>query len=216
MTELTAESHLSFMEELHEQRWDDHRYYHRSRVNQSLHLLSACCFLTTYALIPVNPLAAAIFGWVIAMWPRQIGHFFFEPKGYDEINHVTFEKKEEIKVGFNLRRKVILFAVWSGIPLLLRVSPDVARFVESLSGYRSYQQQLGVLWLALAFAGVMARTLWLCATRNLQTGLVWCTKILTDPFHDITMYYSAPLHLLRGEWLDPMDHVAARTEEQPH
>jgi hypothetical protein len=36
-----------------------------------------------------------------------------------------------------------------------------------------------------------------------MTGLVWATKILTDPFHDIKLYYMAPLHLLRGELIDP-------------
>ena len=97
MSEHTEARPLSFLEELREQRWDDHRFYHRSRVNQTLHLFSACCFLTTYVLIPVNPIVAAIFGWVIAMWPRQIGHFFFEPKGFDAINQVSFEKKEDIK-----------------------------------------------------------------------------------------------------------------------
>jgi hypothetical protein len=34
-----------FFELLREQRWDDHRYYHHSRVNQSLHLLSAISFV---------------------------------------------------------------------------------------------------------------------------------------------------------------------------
>ena len=33
------------------------------------------------------------------------------------------------------------------------------------------------------------------------------TKILTDPFHDIWLYHRAPLHLLRGELIDPMAHV---------
>ncbi len=40
--------------------------------------------------------------------------------------------------------------------------------------------------------------------RDLQAGLVWCTKILTDPFHDLMLYYKAPLYLLRGERIDPM------------
>jgi len=31
----------SFLRALEIQRWDDHRYYHHSRINQSLHLLSA-------------------------------------------------------------------------------------------------------------------------------------------------------------------------------
>jgi hypothetical protein len=35
-----------------------------------------------------------------------------------------------------------------------------------------------------------------------QTGLVWATKILTDPFHDIKLYHKAPLALLRGELID--------------
>jgi len=30
-----------------------------------------------------------------------------------------------------------------------------------------------------------------------QTGLVWLTKILTDPYHDIKLYHRAPLLLLR-------------------
>ena len=32
---------------------------------------------------------------------------------------------------------------------------------------------------------------------------MWVTKILTDPFHDIKLYYKAPLYLLRGELIDP-------------
>ena len=30
----------SFLEALRIQRWDDHRYYHHSRINQALHLLN--------------------------------------------------------------------------------------------------------------------------------------------------------------------------------
>ncbi len=40
--------------------------------------------------------------------------------------------------------------------------------------------------------------------KDVQTGLVWMTKILTDPFHDIKLYHKAPLYLLRGELIDPM------------
>jgi hypothetical protein len=192
---------MTFIEELREQRWDDHRFYHRSRVNQSLHLLSACCFVTTYVLIPINPIAAAIFGWVIAMWPRQIGHFWFEPKGFDEINGVTFEHKEEVKVGFNLKRKVMLFVAWCTVPFVLWLRADFFGAVNPANGFA---HNLGVMWLLLGFAGLMIRTLYLCVTRGMQTGVVWCTKILTDPFHDIMIYWRAPLHLLKGEMLDPM------------
>jgi hypothetical protein len=34
----------TFLKTLHEQRWDDHRYYHQSRINQALHLVSALSF----------------------------------------------------------------------------------------------------------------------------------------------------------------------------
>lgn len=68
-----------FFELLRVQRWDDHRYYHHSEVNQALHLLSAISFLCAYALIFGNPALAGLIGWLISMTSRQIGHFFFEP-----------------------------------------------------------------------------------------------------------------------------------------
>ena len=105
-----------FFAELKKQRWDDHRYYHHSRINQTLHLVSALSFLTAYVSIFINPAAAALIGWLLAMVSRQAGHFFFEPKGYDEVNHATFEHKEDIKVGYNLRRKVVLLSIWALSP----------------------------------------------------------------------------------------------------
>jgi len=42
---------MTFMEELRQQRWDDHRFYHHNRINQVLHLLSACCFLVSYVML---------------------------------------------------------------------------------------------------------------------------------------------------------------------
>ena len=198
---------LTFLEELKEQRWDDHRYYHQSRVNQSLHLFSACCFLTTYVLIPLNPIAAALLGWVVAFWSRQIGHFFFEPRGYDVVNHTSFEHKEEIKVGYNLQRKVALLVLWLATPVALWLSPKVG-LRPPFESTRAFVDQLGVVWLWLAGVGLLARTLWLCFTRNVQTGVVWFTKILTDPFNDVRTYYRAPYYLfLKGEWLDPMLHA---------
>ena len=32
--------------------------------------------------------------------------------------------------------------------------------------------------------------------------MVWAVKVLTDPFHNIALYYKSPLALLRGEWID--------------
>ena len=54
-----------FLTALREQRWDDHRYYHHSRINQSLHLLSALSFLVAYALLFVDPPLAALVAWLV-------------------------------------------------------------------------------------------------------------------------------------------------------
>ena len=66
-----------FLQALEVQRWDDHRYYHHSSINQSLHLVSALSFLCAYFLLFTNPVAAALIGWLVAMVSRQIGHFFW-------------------------------------------------------------------------------------------------------------------------------------------
>src|SRR5690606_4531010 len=119
-----------FLEALREQRWDDHRYYHHSRINQSLHLVSAISFLCAYAMVFWDPAVAALVGWLGAMTSRQIGHLFFEPKGYDEINHATHEHKEEIKVGYNLHRKIVLLTVWALSPLVLFADPSLLGIFE--------------------------------------------------------------------------------------
>ncbi len=69
--------------------------------------------MCAYVLALRDPAAAALVGWLVAMTSRQIGHLFFEPKGYDAVNQATHEHKEEIKVGYNLRRKVVLLAIWA-------------------------------------------------------------------------------------------------------
>ena len=107
----------NFLQELRTQRWDDHRYYHHSRINQSLHFVSAASFLIGYVMIFFDPVAAALIGWLVSMTTRQAGHFFFEPKGYDHVNDATHQHKEEIKVGYNLQRKVVLMTIWALSPL---------------------------------------------------------------------------------------------------
>jgi len=197
---------MTFREELETQRWDDHRLYHQSRVNQTLHLFSACTFLVCYALIPFHPLAASVLGWVVAMWGRQIGHFFFEPRGFDTVNQMGFDEKESVKVGFNLYRKILLLCAWGAVPVALWVSPDLGGLLPP-AGPGDLADRVGWAWIGVAGAGLLARTGWLMVTRSPQTGAAWFTKILTDPVHDIQMYWSAPLWLARGQWIDPMDHV---------
>jgi hypothetical protein len=198
---------MTFREELRRQRWDDHRYYHHSRINQTLHLFSSVCFMTTYTLLFIDPGAAALLGWVFAMWSRQIGHFFFEPKGFDAVNGTTHEHKEDIKIGYNLVRKRILLGIWALIPAVLYLKPDFWGLLVPHTDGEGYLHNLTLVWLALAFGALVFRTVQLFFIHNAQTGLVWATKILTDPFHDFRIYFKSPLHLLRGELIDPMIHV---------
>src|SRR5262252_10891019 len=128
------------------QRWDDHRYYHHSRINQSLHLVSAVSFLSSYVLLFTDPVAAALIGWLVAMTSRQIGHFFFEPKGYDHVNHATHAYKEEVKVGYNLRRKVVLMGLWAASPLLLWVDPTLFGLLRQPTSGTDFLHRLGLLW----------------------------------------------------------------------
>jgi hypothetical protein len=193
----------SFWQALQTQRWDDHRYYHHSRINQSLHLLSATSFVCAYGLMFSNPAAAALLAWLVSMTSRQAGHFFFEPKGYDVVNQATHEHKEAIKVGYNLKRKVVLMAIWALSPAVLWLDPTLFGIYDNPSG-ADFVQHVGQVWLAVGLGGLVFRTVHLFFIKDVQTGLVWATKIITDPFHDIKLYYKAPVYLLRGELIAPL------------
>jgi hypothetical protein len=193
----------SFFDALRTQRWDDHRYYHHSRINQALHLLSALSFLAAYAAAFKNPALAALIAWLVAMVSRQVGHFFFEPKGYDEANRATHEHKEAIKVGYNLKRKAVLLAIWAASPALLWIDPTLFGWFKPALGGSEFIQHVGQIWLLVGLGGLLFRTVQLFVIKDVQTGLVWLTKIVTDPFHDIMLYYKAPLYLLRGELIEP-------------
>jgi type IV secretory pathway VirB3-like protein len=197
----------SFMEALRVQRWDDHRYYHHNRINQSLHVVSAVSFLVAYALAFKDPATAALVGWLVAMTSRQVGHLFFEPKGYDHVNEATHEHKEEIKVGYNLQRKVVLLVIWALAPLILYFDPSLLGLITPHQTTTDLIRNVGWIWLWLALAGLVFRMAQLFIQRDVQTGLVWGAKILTDPFHDIKLYHRAPLALLHGELVE---------EPEPH
>ncbi len=214
MTIAATKDKLSFREELHLQRWDDHRYYHHSRINQSLHLLSAICFLACYILLFFNPGAAAMLGWIVAMWARQIGHFFFEPKTYDDVNKASHQHKEEIKVGYNLFRKRVLQSLWAVSPIVLWWEPELFGLFEAHTNWDEFFANLAVLWLLLGVGALIFRTVHLFFLQDVQTGLVWATKILTDPFHDFKLYCRSPIYLLRGELIDPMIHIQHSVEAE--
>lgn len=192
---------MTFSEELNTQRWDDHRYYHHNRINQFLHLLSACCFLASYFYLFIDPVIAVMIGWLLAMALRQTGHFFFEPKTYDEVNDASHEYKESVKVGYNLFRKVILIAVWALAPAILLYSPSLFGLLDTDQGFI---YNTSILWLFIGIGALLFRTIHLFFIMSIQSGLVWFTKILTDPFHDIKIYYKSPYYIMKGDMYDDM------------
>ncbi|MBV8618287.1 MAG: hypothetical protein JOY84_05430 [Curvibacter sp.] len=193
-----------FFKKVETLQWDDHRYYHQCRINQTLHLISACSFLVAYALLFVDPASAGLVGWLVGMVTRQSGHIFFEPRGYDEINGTDYQHKESIKVGYNMRRKGILIGIWLSLPLLLWLSPSLFGLIEPAVGFKGFVHDTGLMWLALGAGGVLFRTLHLFFLRSPAWGLAWACKILLDPFHNIAIYWKSPLALLQGQRLDPL------------
>ena len=97
--------------------------------------------------------------------------------------------------------------------------PNLPRLVTNSDYMRTYGAQLfhpdwshwrlyvGQMWLTVGIGALLFRTVQLFFIKGVQTGLVWLTKIITDPFNDILTYRKAPLYLLRGELIDPMAHA---------
>jgi Protein of unknown function (DUF962) len=193
----------SFLEALRTQRWDDHRFYHHSRINQALHLVSAISFVCSYILVFTNPVAAVLLAWLVGMTSRQAGHFFFEPRDYDHINQATHEHKEDVKIGYNLRRKVVLMGIWALSPLALYFDPTLFGIFEPHADIPTFVHHVALMWITIGIGGLIFRTVHLFFIKDVQTGLVWATKIITDPFHDIKLYHRAPYYLLKGQLIDP-------------
>ena len=194
---------MTIFETLREQRWDDHRYYHHSRINQFLHLLSALSFIVAYVYLFIDPVVSAYIAWLFAMTTRQAGHFFFEPKDYDTYNQATQDHKEAIKIGYNLKRKRVLIACWLAVPVLAYFDAALFNFVMPDAAPDTLVDRIGWGWLWLGLAAVVFRMIQLTAIQSRRVALVWCIKILTDPFHDAVIYRKSPIYLLKGQLIDP-------------
>jgi hypothetical protein len=95
---------------------------------------------------------------------------------------------------------------------VLYFDPTLFGTVAPAADWSELVRHVGKMWLFVGLAGLLFRTVHLFFIKDVQTGLVWATKIITDPFHDIKLYYKAPLHLLRGELFDENEMVPS---EQP-
>jgi hypothetical protein len=189
-------------ETLRQQRWDDHRYYHHSRINQFLHLISATSFLVAYVYLFIDPIVSAYIAWLISMTSRQIGHFVFEPKSYDEYNKATQEYKEEIKIGYNLNRKRVLMSLFVLIPILAYFDFAFMNYMVPDQNTETFLNRLGIGWFWLGISAILFRMIQLTIFQSFKVAFVWCLKIVTDPIHDLWIYRKSPYYLMCGELID--------------
>jgi hypothetical protein len=201
------EVNMNYIQELlatlKEQRWDDHRYYHHSRINQFLHLISASSFIIAYVYLFIDPVISAYIAWLISMTTRQAGHFFFEPKDYDTYNQATQEHKEEIKIGYNLKRKRVLMTCFVLVPVLAYFDLEFMNYLVPHQDAETFLNRVGIGWLWLGVFAVAFRMIQLTAIQSRRVAITWCLKILTDPFHDVIIYRKSPIYLMRGQLIDP-------------
>ena len=92
---------------------------------------------------------------------------------------------------------VVLMGLWAASPLVLLWQPTLMGLFSPHTGVRSFAENLGVLWLGVGVAGLLFRTVQLFFVRDVETGLVWATKILSDPFNDFRIYCKAPGQMVK-------------------
>lgn len=132
-----------------------------------------------------DPMVSALVGWLVSMTSRQAGHFFFEPKGYDHVNDAVARaqggNQGRLQFAAQGRADGDLGAVAAGA---LSRSHAVFMFAPWASPATSRMRQAKI-WLAVGIGGLLFRTVHLFFIRDVDTGLVWMTKIITDPFNDL-------------------------------
>jgi hypothetical protein len=100
-------------------------------------------------------------------------------------------------------------SLWAAVPVGLLLSPTLFGTVVRPDGIEAYLRHVGIGWLFLGIGAIAFRSAQLFVQRDVETGLVWATKIVTDPFSDFRLYKSAPKRLLKGERMDYPETVAA-------
>jgi hypothetical protein len=90
---------------------------------------------------------------------------------------------------------------------VLWFNPGLFGIFEPHTDIPTFIHHVALLWISIGIGGLIFRTVHLFFLYDVQTGLVWATKIVTDPFHDIKLYHKAPFALMRGELIDPMTHA---------
>ncbi|MGY4266829.1 hypothetical protein ACVJF2_005399 [Bradyrhizobium sp. USDA 4519] len=94
-------------------------------------------------------------------------------------------------------------AIWALSPMVLYFDPTLFGLFKPWVTMGDFTRQVAKIWLVVGIGGLLFRTVHLFFIRDVETGLVWMTKIVTDPFNDLKLYHRAPLFLMKGELIDP-------------
>jgi len=98
---------------------------------------------------------------------------------------------------------MVLMTVWAVSPIALLIDPTLLGLFQAAETWTDFARNVGYSWLFVGLSGLLFRTVQLFIIKDWMTGLVWATKIITDPFHDIKLYHRAPLQLMRGTLIAP-------------
>ena len=80
-------------------------------------------------------------------------------------------------MGYNLRRKVILHAVWALVAGGAVAGSDVLRIVSRrMPSGAEFVRHVGEIWLIVGIGALLFRTVHLFFLKDVQTGLVWADE----------------------------------------
>ena len=71
---------------------------------------------------------------------------------------LLYTSKERVKVGYNLRRKVILHTVWILAPFALWVNPTLFGLFKHETGAAAFMRHVGEIWLFVGIGALLLRT----------------------------------------------------------
>ena len=175
-----------FLEALRVQRWDDHRYYHHSRINQSLHLGQR-------DQLPVR-LCHDVHGSGRGGAGRLAGGdddagrpviSSSSPRTTTTSTRRRHEYKEEIKVGYNLQRKVVLMTIWALSPLPLYFDPTLFGIFTPHAGSLEFVRHVGDdLARRSASAGCCSAPSSCSSSRTCRPA--WCGRPRSSPTRSTT------------------------------
>ena len=144
-----AKTMSGFFEELKTQRWDDHPFYHHSRINQALHLVSAISFTVAYVLVFTHRSRPCCWRGCRRRAARSATSFS-NRKSYDTINQATHDHKEDISSATTAAQGRAM-SVWAVSPWRVFRS-DAVRHFRAAHRRLHIHAHTALMWLGIGLA----------------------------------------------------------------